>query len=139
MLENIECHIFAASLIYFIAEYMTDGKILLLDSASYDWVRKCALHPGKQLKGSVVKAFLKEADRLYPAFRQQLHEGKYVKAEDYLLCLLIHLGFSLTDICNLTGISSSYLSKKRRRLLKMWYNVDEKPAEFDRRIKQLSP
>ena len=116
---------------------IADGKSLLLNSSSYERIRYYAMHPNEHIKASIVKLFLREADQLYPSFYYCLRNGSFVNDEDYYLCLLIHLGFSISEIGNLAGIKSADLSKKRRRLLKKWYNIDGKPEEFDKRIREL--
>lgn len=54
--------------------------------------------------------------------------------EEYQICILIKLGFPLSDIGYLTNLSPSNLSNKRARLLKKLFAEDGGAKEFDDRI-----
>ena len=73
-----------------------------------------------------------------PGFYGITHaEGINLKDDDYHICLLIRLHFSLTEIIALTGKSKSYVSMKRSRLLEKIFSQKGKAEDFDRLIQQI--
>lgn len=70
-----------------------------------------------------------------PSFSSALNLDNSPLSElEYEVCLLIRTHFSPSDICKLTGISDSYASNIRKRLLKKLYDIDGAPKDFDNRI-----
>lgn len=70
-----------------------------------------------------------------PSFYMVLNsESSPLSELEYEVCLLIRTHFSPSDICKLTGISDSYASNIRKRLLKKVYDIDGAPKDFDDRI-----
>ena len=79
---------------------------------------------------------------LYPLmenFCPKLVEIRKVTTEtEYQVCVLTKLNCDLSDIGYLTGISQSYMSTMRKRLLEKVFHTNEGGAKmFDQRIKEL--
>jgi hypothetical protein len=108
-----------------------------LNTPAFAKIRYYANNPKEKVKKSDINLFLRTAEAEFPSFYHALRDGKYVNDEDLFLCLLIHSDFDLSDICNLTGLSSVDLSKKRRALLKKWYGISDKPEFFDNKVRQI--
>ena len=79
---------------------------------------------------------------LYPLmenFCPKLVEIRKVTTEtEYQVCVLTKLNCDLSDIGYLTGLSQSYMSTMRKRLLEKVFHTNEGGAKmFDQRIKEL--
>ena len=79
---------------------------------------------------------------LYPLmenFCPKLVKIRKVTTEtEYQVCVLTKLNCDLSDIGYLTGLSQSYMSTMRKRLLEKVFHTNEGGAKmFDQRIKEL--
>lgn len=73
-----------------------------------------------------------------PEFYSSLNNETYALTElEYLVCMLIRVHFSPSEICKLTGISDGYASNIRKRLLKKVFHCDGIPKDFDRKIREI--
>ena len=54
-----------------------------------------------------------------------------VNANEYLVCMLVKVGFTPSDICVLTGLSNSNISNIRKRLLMKLTGRNGSPKDFD--------
>ena len=78
-------------------------------------------------------------NELIPSFYATLNIGSHpLTVLEYDVCLLIRANFSPSEICKLTGISDSYASNIRKRLLLKIYGIEGAPKDFDRIIKEIS-
>ena len=70
-----------------------------------------------------------------PHFYTTLNRPKYtLSPNEYDVTLLLRVHFSPMDIHKLTGISPSYISNMRSRLLTKIYGIEGSPKDFDQRI-----
>ena len=76
-------------------------------------------------------------DSEIPNFRNCLSANGHISEDDMLLCMLIRLHFSPSDICVVLGLKPQTVSMKRQRLLKKLFGKDGKGAEFDKIIQSL--
>ena len=70
-------------------------------------------------------------------FKIHLYRLYSFKPIDYQMCILIKLGFSLSDIAEIQHRSSSALTMARKRLFKKVFNKDGKAEDFDKFIVKL--
>ena len=77
-------------------------------------------------------------DSALPTFRTVLNTKFHLTENDYRLCVLIRLHFSLSEISILLSENSVYLSKRRKYLLSKLFNQEGKPEKFDSLIKSIS-
>ena len=74
-----------------------------------------------------------------PHFYTTLNTPHYTLSEiEYDVSMLLRVRFSPMDIHRLTGMSPSYVSNMRSRLLLRVYGVDGSPADYDKRILAIS-
>ena len=57
--------------------------------------------------------------------------------EEYRICMLTRLGFSVTEISLLTGQTVKVLATKRARLLKKIFGIEGGAETFDQRIREI--
>ena len=77
-------------------------------------------------------------DTALPGFRTKLYSNYHLSENDYRLCVLLRLHFSLPEISILLSENSVYLSKRRKYLLSKLFNQEGKPEKFDSLIKSIS-
>ena len=74
-----------------------------------------------------------------PHFYTSLNTPHYTLSEiEYDVSMLLRVRFSPMDIHKLTGLSPSYVSNMRSRLLLRVYGVDGSPADYDTRVLAIS-
>ena len=74
-----------------------------------------------------------------PHFYTTLNTPHYTLSEiEYDVSILLRVRFSPMDIHKLTGMSPSYVSNMRSRLLLRVYGVDGSPADYDMRVLAIS-
>ena len=74
-----------------------------------------------------------------PGFYSALNSPKYTLSEiEYNVSILIRLHFTPSEINKLTGISNSYISNMRSRLLTKVYGVEGSPKDYDQRVVSIS-
>ena len=71
-------------------------------------------------------------DEVIPAFYGSLNTPDCVlRPIEYEVCLLTRAFFSPSEICKLLGLTSSYITNLRRRILKKRYGIEGAPKELD--------
>ena len=70
-----------------------------------------------------------------PAFRSLLLNEKGISCKEYRICILVLLAFKPGEMVNLTGFSSSDISKTRQRLLMKLFGEQGSAGQFDRRLR----
>ena len=74
-----------------------------------------------------------------PHFYTTLNTPQYTLSEiEYDVSMLLRVRFSPMDIHKLTGMSPSYVSNMRSRLLLRVYGVDGTPADYDKHVLAIS-
>ena len=74
-----------------------------------------------------------------PHFYTTLNTPRYTQSEiEYDVSMLLRVHLTPMDIHKLTGLSPSYVSNMRSRLLLRVYGVDGSPADYDKRILAIS-
>lgn len=74
-----------------------------------------------------------------PHFYTTLNTSNYtLSAIEYDVSLLLRVHFSPMDIHKLTGLSPSYVSNMRSRLLLRIFGIDGSPVDYDKRILAIS-
>ena len=62
--------------------------------------------------------------------------GEYtLSSKEYRICILVLLAFKPGEMVNLTGFSSSDISKTRQRLLMKLFGEQGSAGQFDRRLR----
>ena len=70
-----------------------------------------------------------------PHFYTTLNTPRYTQTEiEYDVSMLLRVRFSPMDIHKLTGLSPSYVSNMRSRLLLRVFGLDGTPADYDKRV-----
>ncbi len=77
-------------------------------------------------------------NEMLPDFRTFLNHGKVVSNDDYNLCILLRLNFTIVEISSLNNKDVAYYYTRCKRLLKKWYEREGKPDEFIREVKNIS-
>lgn len=70
-------------------------------------------------------------DEKLPMFKMKLTHGRFMDDRDLQMCMLIRMEFKVSIICKILGLSTQYVSTRRRRLLKKLFKIDGKPEDFD--------
>lgn len=76
-------------------------------------------------------------DEIYPKFKERLYSYSAVSSREYRICILIKLGFSLSDIATIICRSRSTITLIRSALYKKVLNEEGKGKDFDDFIKSL--
>ena len=70
-----------------------------------------------------------------PRFRDKLMGEYTLSSKEYRICILVLLAFKPGEMVNLTGFSSSDISKTRQRLLMKLFGEQGSAGQFDRRLR----
>ena len=73
-----------------------------------------------------------------PHFASKINSLYHLSEEDYRICLLIRLNFTLSEIGILTDCTPKELYKRRKFMFKKLFNLDDKPEKFDKMIKHIN-
>ena len=117
-------------------QYILDSKIVETDI--YQRLQFVVAHPAEKMKKTDWTRLNEMINELLPHFVHRINALYHVSEEDYRICMLIRLNFSLSEICILTGITPKLLYKRRKFMSKKFFSSDEKPELFDKRIKNIS-
>lgn len=79
-------------------------------------------------------ALFEMMERVLPQFKTFLINQCNLNQNEYKVCVLLRLHFSLYDIGIMTGRDSSSLANLRRRMARKIYKRDMKPKDFDEMI-----
>ncbi len=93
-----------------------------------------ASHPTMKTKKKDWQELRSMIERELPSFYSSLNNGRHVCELDYHLSILIRLHFNLSEISTLLDLIPAELSRRRKSLLKKWYDKDGSPKDFDRII-----
>ena len=93
-----------------------------------------ASHPTMKAKKKDWQELRSMIERELPSFYSSLNNGRHVCELDYHLSILIRLHFNLSEISTLLDLIPAELSRRRKSLLKKWYDKDGSPKDFDRII-----
>ena len=113
-----------------------DSKIVETDI--YQRLQFVVAHPAEKMKKTDWTRLNEMINELLPHFVHRINALYHVSEEDYRICMLIRLNFSLSEICILTGLTPKLLYKRRKFMSKKFFSSDEKPELFDKRIKNIS-
>nr|WP_288281891.1 hypothetical protein [uncultured Prevotella sp.] len=117
-------------------QYILDSKIVETDI--YQRLQFVVAHPAEKMKKTDWTRLNEMINELLPHFVHRINALYHVSEEDYRICMLIRLNFSLSEICILTGLTPKLLYKRRKFMSKKFFSSDEKPELFDKRIKNIS-
>lgn len=74
-----------------------------------------------------------------PSFYSSLNKPDCILTEiEYEVSLLIRVHFTPADIHKLTGLSNSYVSNIRTRLLLKVFHIDGSPKDFDEKVREIT-
>ena len=77
-------------------------------------------------------------DQFVPNFYLAFHNGSNpIEDTEYVICMLIWLNFSPSDISDLIAMSKAYVSVTRKRLLKDIFNIEGSTKEFDALVRNI--
>ena len=92
-------------------------------------------NPYKQASQEDLKTLRNLVNVEIPHFYTTLNTPKYtLSPNEYDVTLLLRVHFTPMEIHKLTGISTSYISNMRSRLLTKIYGVEGSPKDYDQRI-----
>ena len=75
---------------------------------------------------------------LFPSFYQFISSRRYALNEkEFNTCVLIRLHFRPKDICNLLGVSPSYITKIRNTMMKKLFGVEGTSKQLDEKLLSL--
>ena len=76
-------------------------------------------------------------DSAYPLFKSRLYSYYSVNHREYKVCILIKLGFSMSDMATIICRSNSALTSTRISLYKKFFGKEGKAKDFDDFVKSL--
>ena len=94
-------------------------------------------HPTEKLKKGDWKDLTEMVNNCLPNFRPKVYSLFHLSEDDYYICLLIRLNFSLSEIGILTNKTPQEIYKRRKYMMKKMFHLDEKPERFDKMIKNI--
>jgi hypothetical protein len=72
-----------------------------------------------------------------PGVKSFLLDRHGLTTEEYKICVLVLLNCSPSDISSILDKSLSFVSKRRKKLLRKVFNKEGKPEEFDQTLRIL--
>ena len=117
-------------------QYILDS--IIVETDIYQRLQFVVAHPAEKMKKTDWTRLNEMINELLPHFVHRINALYHVSEEDYRICMLIRLNFSLSEICILTGLTPKLLYKRRKFMSKKFFSSDEKPELFDKRIKNIS-
>ena len=74
----------------------------------------------------------------YPGFKEFLTKHKiYINDKEYKTCLLIRIGLKPTIISTMLGVSSSYITELRAKMLQKLFGMSGSSKSFDKKLKDI--
>lgn len=95
------------------------------------------MHPKEKMESKDWNELETTIEQLIPSFIPIFKE-RLTNKNDYHICLLIKLEFSLSFIANLLGMSPSGVSSARKKMLANLCNKIGSPKDFDEYVRQTS-
>ena len=95
------------------------------------------VHPSEKMKKGEWKSLDQMVNEYLPNFKPKVYSMYHLSEDDYHICLLIRLNFSLSEIGILAIKTPQELYKRRKFMIKKMFNIDAKPEKFDNLIKNI--
>ena len=95
------------------------------------------VHPSEKMKKGEWKNLDQMINEYLPNFKPKIYSLYHLSEDDYHICLLIRLNFSLSEIGILAIKTPQELYKRRKFMMRKLFNIDEKPEKFDKMIKAI--
>lgn len=112
-----------------------DGMACAMRSDICRQFREMADRPLQQPSDEQWRQLADMIDEQLPGFRRVVHGGYTPSGKEYRICLLALLAFKPGQMANLTGCTSSDVSKTRQRLLTRLFDEEGSAACFDKRLR----
>lgn len=100
-------------------------------------LRYLVFHPTEIMKKGDWKELTLMVNEYIPNFRPKVYSLFHLSEDDFQICMLIRLNFSLSEIGILTNKTPQEIYKRRKYMMKKMFNLDEKPEKFDKMIKNI--
>ena len=94
-------------------------------------------HPTEKMKKGEWKDLTQTVNVFLPNFKPKVYSLFHLSEDDFHICLLIRLNFSLSEIGILTNKTPQEIYKRRKYMMKKMFNLDERPERFDKMIKNI--
>ena len=94
-------------------------------------------HPSEKIKKGEWKSLDKMVNDNLPNFMPKISSLYHLSEDDYHICVLIRLNFTLSEIGLLADKNPQELYKRRKFMMKKMFKLDEKPEKFDNLIKSI--
>ena len=116
---------------------LSDTDIILKNTSIYKKLKYLEMHPKEKMETKDWNKLETTIEQLIPSFIPIFKE-RLTNKNDYHICLLIKLEFSLSFIANLLGMSPSGVSSARKKMLANLCNKIGSPKDFDEYVRQTS-
>ena len=94
-------------------------------------------HPSEKMKKGEWKSLDQMVNNYLPNFMPKVSSLYHLSEDDYHICVLIRLNFTLSEIGLLADKTPQELYKRRKFMMKKMFKLDEKPEKFDNLIKSI--
>ena len=116
---------------------LSDTDVILKNTSIYKKLQYLEMHPKENMESKDWNELETTIEQLIPSFIPIFKE-RLANKNDYHICLLIKLRFSLSFIANLLGLSPSGVSASRKKMLAHLCNKIGSPKDFDEYVRQIS-
>ena len=94
-------------------------------------------HPSEKMKKGEWKSLDQMVNNYLPNFMPKVSSLYHLSEDDYHICVLIRLNFTLSEIGLLADKTPQELYKRRKFMMKKMFKLDEKPEKFDNLVKNI--
>lgn len=115
---------------------ISETDVLLKNSSIYKKLQYIEMHPKKKMEEEDWRELATTVERIIPPFVHILKD--MLSEKEYRVCLLVRLGFPVSFVGTLVGLSVSGVSAIRKRMLEKVCHQSGSPKDFDNFIFQLS-
>ena len=94
-------------------------------------------HPSEKMRKGDWKNLDQMINEYLPNFMPKVYSMYHLSEDDYRICELIRLNFTLSEIGILVDKKPQDIYKRRKFMMKKIFKIDEKPEKFDKMIKSI--
>ena len=110
----------------------------MIQTEIYQRLQYVVNHPSVKMEKGDWKSLDHMINEYLPNFMPKVNSMYHLSEDDYHICMLIRLNFTLSEIGLLANKTPQELYKRRKFMMKKMFKLDEKPEKFDNMVKNIN-
>ena len=110
----------------------------MIQTEIYQRLQYVVNHPSVKMEKGDWKSLDQMINEYLPNFMPKVNSMYHLSEDDYHICMLIRLNFTLSEIGLLANKTPQELYKRRKFMMKKMFKLDEKPEKFDNMVKNIN-